>query len=234
PQLPGSPRLRLRHGGARDPGAQHERAQPRRAPRGDAADPGARQGRVREDARRRRPAGGGGRRGGGAGLLPARRRRRPGGRGGGVGGRDANHERGDLRAAARARRGVGARDARRAGGAARPRLTHFSFGESFGASAGESFGVSLGFAGASRSRASRSLSLGTSSSVTSVIDTPSQPHSTLPLATSWGTRSFTRFEGMAKPIEPLRAAMLLTPITCPAMFTSGPPELPGLMAASVW
>src|SRR6266704_712176 len=149
PQLPGSPRLRLRHGGARDPGAQHERAQPRRAPRGDAADPGARQGRVREDARRRRPAGGGGRRGGGAGLLPARRRRRPGGRGGRVGGRDANHERGDLRAAARARRGVGARDARRAGGAARPRLTHFSFGESFGASAGESFGVSLGFAGAS-------------------------------------------------------------------------------------
>src|SRR5439155_3960410 len=58
------------------PISQHERAQPRRAPRGDAADPGARQGRVREDARRRRPAGGGGRRGGGAGLLPAGRRRR--------------------------------------------------------------------------------------------------------------------------------------------------------------
>ena len=39
---------------------------------------------------------------------------------------------------------------------------------------------------------------------------------------------------MAKPIEPLRAAMLLTPMTWPAMFTSGPPELPGLIAASVW
>jgi hypothetical protein len=48
------------------------------------------------------------------------------------------------------RRGVGPRDARRAGGAARPRLTHSPFGESFG--------VSFGFAGASRSReTSRSL-----------------------------------------------------------------------------
>src|SRR5438477_960676 len=28
--------------------------------------------------------------------------------------------------------------------------------------------------------------------------------------------------------------MLLTPITCPAMLTRGPPELPGLIAASVW
>ena len=39
---------------------------------------------------------------------------------------------------------------------------------------------------------------------------------------------------MAKPMDPLRAAMLFTPTTCPAMFTSGPPELPGLIAASVW
>ena len=39
---------------------------------------------------------------------------------------------------------------------------------------------------------------------------------------------------MAKPMDPLRAAMLLTPTTWPAMFTSGPPELPGLIAASVW
>ena len=27
---------------------------------------------------------------------------------------------------------------------------------------------------------------------------------------------------------------VLTPITWPALLTSGPPELPGLMAASVW
>ena len=33
---------------------------------------------------------------------------------------------------------------------------------------------------------------------------------------------------MAKPMDPLRAAMLLTPTTWPAMFTSGPPELPGI------
>ncbi len=39
---------------------------------------------------------------------------------------------------------------------------------------------------------------------------------------------------MANPIEPLRAAMLLMPTTSPAMLMSGPPELPGLMAASVW
>ena len=33
---------------------------------------------------------------------------------------------------------------------------------------------------------------------------------------------------------PLRAAMLFTPTISPAMFTSGPPELPGFTAASVW
>ena len=64
--------------------------------------------------------------------------------------------------------------------------------------------------------------------------TPSQPHSTLPLSASCGSSPFTRLIGMAKPIDPLRAAMLLTPITSPAMLTSGPPELPGLIAASVW
>ncbi len=43
-----------------------------------------------------------------------------------------------------------------------------------------------------------------------------------------------RFQtGMANPMEPFRAAMLLTPTTSPAMLTSGPPELPGLTAASV-
>ena len=32
----------------------------------------------------------------------------------------------------------------------------------------------------------------------------------------------------------LRAIAELMPMTSPAMFTSGPPELPGLIAASVW
>ena len=43
-----------------------------------------------------------------------------------------------------------------------------------------------------------------------------------------------RLIGMANPIEPLRAAIVLTPTTCPPMSTSGPPELPGFTAASVW
>ena len=36
--------------------------------------------------------------------------------------------------------------------------------------------------------------------------------------------------------EALRVGLtaVLTPMTWPALFTSGPPELPGLMAASVW
>jgi hypothetical protein len=43
---------------------------------------------------------------------------------------------------------------------------------------------------------------------------------------------------MAKPIPsdpPIRLTMaVLMPTTSPAMLTSGPPEFPGLMAASVW
>ena len=41
--------------------------------------------------------------------------------------------------------------------------------------------------------------------------------------------------GMAKPMPwaPARMATL-TPISSPLMFMSGPPELPGLMLASVW
>jgi hypothetical protein len=41
--------------------------------------------------------------------------------------------------------------------------------------------------------------------------------------------------GMAKPIPFPEATMaVLIPITSPAMLTSGPPEFPGLMEASVW
>ena len=41
--------------------------------------------------------------------------------------------------------------------------------------------------------------------------------------------------GMAKPMPwaPARTATLM-PIISPSMFSSGPPELPGLMLASVW
>ena len=42
------------------------------------------------------------------------------------------------------------------------------------------------------------------------------------------------FDGIAKPIpEPPATIAVLIPTTSPCMFTSGPPELPGLMAASV-
>ena len=40
---------------------------------------------------------------------------------------------------------------------------------------------------------------------------------------------------IAKPIPCASlSTAVLTPITCPALLMSGPPELPGLMAASVW
>src|SRR5882724_1932084 len=43
------------------------------------------------------------------------------------------------------------------------------------------------------------------------------------------------FEGIAKPMpEPPATIAVLMPMTSPCMLTSGPPELPGLMAASVW
>ena len=43
------------------------------------------------------------------------------------------------------------------------------------------------------------------------------------------------FTGTAKPIVLARGLIaVLMPITSPARLSSGPPELPGLMAASVW
>ena len=49
---------------------------------------------------------------------------------------------------------------------------------------------------------------------------------------------FTVSTGIAKPMpaeapEPEMIA-LLTPISLPALSSNGPPELPGLIAASVW
>ena len=57
-------------------------------------------------------------------------------------------------------------------------------------------------------------------------------------ATALSTISLTMLEGMAKPTpcEPPEREKIavLMPTTLPAMSTSAPPELPGLMAASVW
>ena len=59
-----------------------------------------------------------------------------------------------------------------------------------------------------------------------------------PRAISWGMSFLTASTGMAKPMPARRRWgcrwRVLTPIRRPAQSSSGPPELPGLMAASVW
>ena len=64
--------------------------------------------------------------------------------------------------------------------------------------------------------------------------TPRKPRTTFPVCFSWGRICFTTFTGMAKPMvfAPLMMAAF-TPTTSPFMLKSGPPELPGLMDASV-
>ena len=77
-----------------------------------------------------------------------------------------------------------------------------------------------------------------SSSVTLWMRTPSQPRRTSPNSRSCKTIVFARSEGIAKPmpIEPPEGENIavLTPTTSPSMLNMGPPELPRLMAASVW
>ena len=64
--------------------------------------------------------------------------------------------------------------------------------------------------------------------------------STLPLSISCATTFVTVFDGTAKPMptlprEPSAVEICeLTPITSPRSLRSGPPELPELIAASVW
>ncbi|MDT4885381.1 hypothetical protein FQZ97_1216110 [compost metagenome] len=52
------------------------------------------------------------------------------------------------------------------------------------------------------------------------------------------TKTFTRLAGMAKPTPfeppPFEKIAVLMPINAPFMSMRPPPELPGLMAASVW
>ena len=58
------------------------------------------------------------------------------------------------------------------------------------------------------------------------------------MSRSWSTMFFASAEGIAKPmpIEPPEGEKIaeLMPITSPARLNMGPPELPRLMAASVW
>ena len=76
------------------------------------------------------------------------------------------------------------------------------------------------------------------SSVTCWMRTPSQPRRVSPNWRSWSMTASAEFDGTAKPmpIEPPDGEMIavLTPITSPLRLNSGPPELPRLMAASVW
>ena len=63
---------------------------------------------------------------------------------------------------------------------------------------------------------------------------PVQLHCTLPCLRICETTWRTVLEGMANPRSPptmVPSAMI--PTTSPAVFTSGPPECPGLMDASV-
>ena len=68
--------------------------------------------------------------------------------------------------------------------------------------------------------------------------TPIQPRVTLPFSIRMSAIFLARFDGMEKPTPaywPVCVAIaVFRPITCPSMLTSGPPELPGLIAASVW
>ena len=65
--------------------------------------------------------------------------------------------------------------------------------------------------------------------------TPIQPRCTRPRSISCAVTRLTMLAGIAKPMPwPVATMAVLIPITSPRRFTSGPPELPGLIDASVW
>ena len=68
--------------------------------------------------------------------------------------------------------------------------------------------------------------------------TPIHAWSTRPLSISSAATSRTVLIGIAKPMPTFppegEKIAVFTPITWPRPFRSGPPELPWLMAASVW
>ena len=75
-------------------------------------------------------------------------------------------------------------------------------------------------------------------SVNGWIPTPRKPRTTRPSCIRLSVMFRTMLIGIANPTPwypPLRVAIaVLMPITCPDRLTSGPPLLPGLIAASVW
>ncbi|GBD13818.1 hypothetical protein HRbin24_01860 [bacterium HR24] len=73
--------------------------------------------------------------------------------------------------------------------------------------------------------------------VTSTSATPRKARSTRPCCISASMMGRAVAVEMANPTPsacPPRITAVVMPTTSPRMFTSGPPELPGLMAASVW
>ena len=71
--------------------------------------------------------------------------------------------------------------------------------------------------------------------VTSEVSTPRNATFTFLPAVSWSITDLAESMLIAKPmfwLLPARAVLM--PTTSPAALTSGPPEFPGLMAASVW
>ena len=76
------------------------------------------------------------------------------------------------------------------------------------------------------------------SGVTVWMRTPIQPRRVWPNSRSCATTLDAISEGTEKPmpIEPPVGEMIavFTPMTSPARLNSGPPELPRLIAASVW
>ena len=77
------------------------------------------------------------------------------------------------------------------------------------------------------------------SDVTACSRAPSQGRlTTLPPPRAEATTTRTMLAGMAKPMPieppPREKIAVLMPTSLPDMSTSAPPELPGLMAASVW
>jgi hypothetical protein len=87
-------------------------------------------------------------------------------------------------------------------------------------------------------RAGLTLRLSAISSLTCWMRTPSQPRRTSLNSRNWSITGSAVFDGTAKPmpIEPPDGEMIavFTPITSPLRLNNGPPELPRLMAASVW
>ena len=83
-----------------------------------------------------------------------------------------------------------------------------------------------------------SVTVAPSPPTTSCMLTPSRPRFTSPKRISWSMTARAITVGTAKPMPtlPPEGPMIaeLMPISSPLRLTSAPPELPGLIGASVW